>query len=77
MALRRLDARGTYCPVPLLLTARVVAELAPGDVLEVIGDDPEIRRDIPAWCAQTGHQLLEMREEGRLIVCRVEVAARP
>ena len=31
---------GLRCPVPVLMAARAVAELAPGECLEVIGDDP-------------------------------------
>lgn len=68
----RLDTTGTFCPVPILLTAREMAGLRPGEHLEVLGDDPAIREDLPAWCAQTGHRLVEMEEEGGLIRCRVE-----
>jgi len=70
-----VDATGTLCPVPLLLAARVMAELRPGDLLEIVGDDPSIREDVPAWCEQIGHRLLEMSREGaegKRIRCLVE-----
>lgn len=55
-----LDTAGTLCPVPILLTARRVRELAPGAHLEVVGDDPAMAQDLRAWCTQTGHRLVEL-----------------
>ena len=64
MAVRKsLDVLGLFCPVPILLAAREMQSLRPGDLLEVIGDDPGIREDIPAWCEQAGHRLVEMVDE--------------
>lgn len=77
MARRRLDALGTYCPVPLLMTAQVMAELAPGDELEIVGDDPGMRRDLTAWCERSGNRLVELRQEGRVVVCRIEKGTAP
>ena len=64
----RLDVLGLFCPIPVLLAAREMQRLRPGDLLEVLGDDPGILEDIPAWCDQAGHLLLEMveEEEGRI-----------
>jgi tRNA 2-thiouridine synthesizing protein A len=72
-----LDVLGLLCPVPVLMTARVMAGLAPGDRLEVVGDDPDMLRDIPAWCAESGNRLLEVRRVGDTIRCRLERAALP
>ena len=64
MATRKtLDVLGLFCPVPILLAAREMQKLRPGDLLEVLGDDPAIREDIPAWCEQAGHRLVEMVDE--------------
>ena len=70
-----LDTTGLLCPVPVLLTARAMATLAEGERLELVGDDPEILRDIPVWCEQTGNRLLEMTRVGRKIRCRLEKAS--
>ena len=66
--IRRLDVTGALCPLPILLAAREMRKLRPGDLLEVVGDDPGIREDMPVWCERAGHRLLEMAEEepGRL-----------
>lgn len=72
MSRHRLDVTGTLCPLPILLAAREMRKLQPGDLLEVVGDDPGIREDLPIWCERAGHRLLEMEEEGGRIRSLVE-----
>ena len=64
----RLDATGTVCPLPILLSVREMRKLQPGDLLEVLGDDPTILEDMPIWCERAGHRLVEIGEdaEGRI-----------
>ena len=64
---RRIDCRGLYCPVPILRTAEAIRDMAEGEVLELLGDDPGIREDLPAWCRGTGHELLELTTRETLI----------
>ncbi|HEX4966128.1 MAG TPA: sulfurtransferase TusA family protein [Thermoanaerobaculia bacterium] len=59
-----LDVTGTLCPLPILLAAREMRKLQPGDLLEIVGDDPGIREDMPVWCERAGHRLLEFQDEG-------------
>ena len=73
--MHRLDVRGLVCPVPILMTARVMADLQSGDQLEVVGDDPEIAVDMPAWCEQSGNRLLELRRDGALLTCHLQKLA--
>ena len=62
-----LDVLGLFCPLPILLAAREMRKLQPGDLLEVVGDDPAIREDMPVWCERAGHRLVEMEdEEGKI-----------
>jgi tRNA 2-thiouridine synthesizing protein A len=64
---QRLDVTGLFCPLPILLAAREMRKLQPGDLLEVVGDDPGIREDMPVWCERAGHRLVEMEEkEGQI-----------
>ena len=74
---RRLDTTGRRCPVPVLMTARVMSTLELGARLDVIGDDPEMLVDIPAWCEQSGNRLLAIEQAGALVVCRLERADGP
>ncbi len=67
MPRHRLDVIGLFCPLPILLAAREMRKLQPGDLLEVVGDDPAIREDMPVWCERAGHRLVEMEdEEGKI-----------
>lgn len=73
--MHRLDVTGLFCPLPILLAAREIRKLQPGDLLEVVGDDPAILEDMPVWCERAGHRLVEMtrmEEEGGKIRSVVE-----
>jgi tRNA 2-thiouridine synthesizing protein A len=73
-----LDLTGLLCPLPILLAARAMRKLCPGDLLEVLGDDPGIREDMPVWCERAGHRLVEMvEEEGGRIRSLIEKGERP
>ena len=59
-----LDCIGLYCPMPIVKTAEQIKQLKQGYVLEVISDDIGIKKDMPAWCDATGHELLGIEEDG-------------
>jgi tRNA 2-thiouridine synthesizing protein A len=63
MADLELDARDLLCPMPVLKARKALQGLAPGRVLAVRATDPAARKDFPAFCAATGHTLLEARDE--------------
>jgi TusA-related sulfurtransferase len=58
-----LDCVGLYCPMPIAQTAKKIKELKPGQVLEVLADDPGIKQDMPNWCKTTGNEFLGIEEE--------------
>ncbi len=60
---RVLDVKGLSCPMPLLRAKLVLQELEPGQHLRVLATDPHSVMDFEAFCAKTGHGLLEHREE--------------
>jgi tRNA 2-thiouridine synthesizing protein A len=59
--------------MPVIRTQNRIAELAPGDTLEVQATDPGALHDIPAWCRVHGHEILETRRDGNDIVITVRV----
>ena len=77
MSARVVDALGTWCPVPIYLIDRASRRARPGEVIELLADDPLIEIDLPAWCHTSGHDLLELRRDGDGYVGRVCVADRP
>lgn len=73
MARYQLDARRLLCPMPVIRAQNRVAELAPGDVLEVTCTDPGALNDIPAWCRINGHTVLATRRDGNEVIIDIEV----
>jgi tRNA 2-thiouridine synthesizing protein A len=59
-----LDCLGLFCPVPVLKTREAMKELAPGQILEMLSDDPGSEADVKSWSARAGHQLLEIDRNG-------------
>lgn len=54
-----LDARGLFCPEPVMMLHKKFREMTSGDVLEVVATDPSTERDIPKFCTFLEHELLE------------------
>jgi tRNA 2-thiouridine synthesizing protein A len=64
-----LNARRLLCPLPVIRTQDKVKQLKAGDQLEVIGTDPGVMQDIPAWCRINSHKVLETRaDDGEYII---------
>lgn len=59
-----LDAIGLLCPLPVLKARKRLSALAPGDELHVLADDPAAVVDMPHFCAEAGHALVEMSDAG-------------
>ena len=57
-----LDAYGLLCPMPIVMTANIVNDMAVGQVLEVVATDEGIKEDMPAWCESVGHEYLGVQE---------------
>ena len=70
-----LNTRRLLCPLPVIRTQEKVKQLQCGDVLEVVGTDPGIMHDIPAWCRINGHQVLETSTQDHEYTVILEVGA--
>jgi TusA-related sulfurtransferase len=57
---RVVDARGSYCPGPLMELIRVIRESSVGDVLAVYSSDAGSKTDIPKWVEKAGHRLVDI-----------------
>ena len=53
-----IDARGSYCPGPLMELIRGIREGDVGDTLAVISSDNGSKTDIPKWVEKAGHNLV-------------------
>jgi TusA-related sulfurtransferase len=61
---RTVDARGSFCPGPLMELIRAIRESQVGDVIAVYSSDKGSKIDIPRWIEKAGHRLvvLEARD---------------
>jgi tRNA 2-thiouridine synthesizing protein A len=55
---RLIDARGSFCPGPLMELIRAIRESSVGDVIAVRSSDRGSRIDIPKWVEKAGHKLV-------------------
>ena len=64
MKIHDLDATGLLCPLPVLKLRKRLAALTPGDCMRVRADDPAAIIDVPHFCNEAGHHLIETSTEG-------------
>ena len=57
---RTIDARGSFCPGPLMELIRAIREAQVGDILSVYSSDKGSRADIPKWIEKAGHRLISL-----------------
>jgi tRNA 2-thiouridine synthesizing protein A len=57
---RSVDTLGLLCPLPILRAAEAMRSIGAGDVIEILSDDSGILVDLPEWCDETGHRLIEI-----------------
>lgn len=54
-----LDLKGLKCPLPVLRTRKAIRILEPGTILTVDTTDPLAVIDIPHFCHEDGHALID------------------
>jgi tRNA 2-thiouridine synthesizing protein A len=64
MTSRKLvDARGSFCPGPLMELIAAMKAASVGDELEVLSTDKGSANEIPEWIHKVKHEHLETKEE--------------
>ena len=61
---RQIDCTGLFCPMPIVKTREAMAQMAAGQVLEMLSDDPASDPDMRSWAQNTGHELIEVTRTG-------------
>lgn len=59
-----LDARGLFCPEPVMLLHKKIREVKAGQCIQVLATDPSTERDISKFCNFLDHKLLEAEQVG-------------
>lgn len=60
----QLDARGLYCPEPVMMLHNKISDVQAGALIEVLATDPSTERDIPKFCNFLGHELINQEQRG-------------
>lgn len=58
-----IDARGAYCPGPLMELIATLKLLEIGDEVEVLATDQGSSMDIPAWVAKVKHEMVGVEQD--------------
>lgn len=58
-----VDARGSFCPGPLMELIAQLKSAAVGDEFEVLSTDKGSVNDIPEWVNKVGHEYVGTSEE--------------
>ena len=66
-----VDARGLYCPIPVLRLAKAFRGAPAGVVARLLATDPAAVEDVNVFCRDRGHRLIESRREGEVFLFRV------
>ncbi len=69
---RFVDARHLPPRMVLMTLSKAIQQIDEGHILALSVSDPEARREIPAWCEKTGHQLLETTERHGLVTFYIQ-----
>ena len=54
----KIDARGAFCPGPLMELIAALKLIEVGDEVEILSSDKGSARDIPEWVAKVGHEMV-------------------
>lgn len=59
---RTVDARGAYCPGPLMELIAALKLVQIGDEIEVLSTDKGSAKDIPEWVNKVRHELVGVNQ---------------
>lgn len=58
-ATHEIDVSKLMCPMPIIKVGKLMNDLSPGEVLKVSANDESTLKDMSAYCARTGNELIE------------------
>ncbi|MDV4144175.1 MULTISPECIES: sulfurtransferase TusA family protein [Shimia] len=70
-----IDAIGLICPLPVLRLRKRMKPLPAGSRVRLLASDPAAVIDVPHFCAEAGHHLLEQSQDGDTLIFVIEKSA--
>ena len=69
-----VDARGTACPMPIIMLAKAARGLSADTEITVLATDVAARYDVPAWARMTGNEFVgESETDGGALALTVRL----
>ena len=68
-----LDAKGLFCPEPVMMLHNMIRDMQIGDVVEIQATDPSTKRDFLKFCNFLDQEMLASEEiDGvyRVLICK-------
>ena len=62
-----LDARGLFCPEPVMMLHNTIRDMQIGDVVEVLATDPSTKRDFLKFCQFLDQEMLSSDEQNGVL----------
>ncbi len=59
----KIDARGAYCPGPLMELIATLKLVNIGDEIEVLSSDKGSAKDIPEWVNKVHHEMVGVSQQ--------------
>ncbi len=60
----QIDCTGLFCPMPIVKTREAMRQMAVGQLLEMMSDDPASEADMKSWTQITGNELVAIARAG-------------
>lgn len=60
---RVFDLSGLMCPIPVLKTKKILANIQSGENVEIITTDPASEKDLQEFCNKTGNTVITQQIE--------------
>ncbi len=70
----KLDCLGLPCPVPVIKTGQAMREVAVGDIVTVLSDDPSVELDLRDWCSANRQVFVDVQNSSGVITTRIQRA---
>ena len=67
-----LDLRGMIVPLTLLKITQALREIKPGETVEIVGNDPETKRDLFKILRTFSYELLNTHDENTVYRVRLK-----
>jgi TusA-related sulfurtransferase len=73
MTIITVDCVGETCPVPLVETRKAIRKAKSGDIIEITGDHPASKHEIPMAVKELGLELIEIDEKNDAWTIKIKV----